>query len=67
MCLCPFRLLSNETTGGRVSSTEFHRWLLRLPVAFISTLCFGSFSCSSFSVIDRNFYVTRLMFVPILL
>lgn len=50
ICLCPLRLLSNETTGGRVSSMEFHRWLLLPSVGFASTLCFSSFSSSNSSV-----------------
>lgn len=46
ICPGPFRLLSNETPGGRVRSMGFHRWLSRLPVAFASALCFSLFSSS---------------------
>lgn len=44
VCLCPLRWLSNETTGGRASSWGFHRWLLLLPVVFVSTLFSAHFS-----------------------
>lgn len=68
ICLCPLRLLSNGTTGGRVSSMGFHRWLLPLPVAFVPTLCFTPFSLPvPLWSVDLSFFVTRLKFVPILL